>query len=633
MHGLNYVYRRKAIYIWRRRLPNNIKSQSFLQVSLRTSSLSTAKKRSALVNEAFFHSILRMESKRITTAEAQKFLSAIVLQDIERIEHERYDEPQATTPSEWRARHSQEKCLEAALRFVSKRGQAADLCKDDITSLAQQGFCPSEIASIKHHIAEWVAETRSVAFLEQSRQLVQAILGKENVNSQDLKAIAALRLRSKSEVLSEFDREKNDPIFPTIDIKAIVSGAMKIAQSSNPKEIDVSLDTGSGSSSQAIINNASTPKVQKSKFSDALDDIVSDFLRNLEARKSDDARSKDKDLRQKRSIFRHFLEIVEVSSLRELSQEDLYDYTNILQMLPKAHGKSPRTHKMTVPELIEEGARMPADKVGLAPATINRNISAINKLLEFAAKRGQAPEKHLNTKILFQKSNTDNRAKRLDLSDSDVERIASHPIWRQATPYTSASNSAPPDAVYWAPILGDLTGARREEILALSLEDIQTAHHIPHIHIRKNKNRRIKNAASERYIPIHSKLIELGFLDYVHYLHRQKENDLFPSMRPNTISNSYGDTFYKKFRPIMEDRLGKNAEGKSFHSFRHRVVTTLRHEEGVTKEEVKDLVGHRHHDETDGRYRKIEGHLEKHLTRMKSVVERLPAEHWTPEKN
>ena len=102
MTGLNYVTRRGAIYDWRRRLPAWVSQASYLQISLRTPRFSTAKILANLVTAGFATCINRMMSQRITQAEAQRFLSDLVVRQLEKIEELRYYEPDAPTPEDWR---------------------------------------------------------------------------------------------------------------------------------------------------------------------------------------------------------------------------------------------------------------------------------------------------------------------------------------------------------------------------------------------------------------------------------------------------------------------------------------------------------------------------------------------------
>ncbi|MDO6588640.1 hypothetical protein DS901_15425 [Loktanella sp. D2R18] len=71
MGHLNHVTRRGAVYVWRRRLPREVtgKTGDFVQVSLKTKKLSTAKAVAVLVNLNFATFISRVKSNRITRAE------------------------------------------------------------------------------------------------------------------------------------------------------------------------------------------------------------------------------------------------------------------------------------------------------------------------------------------------------------------------------------------------------------------------------------------------------------------------------------------------------------------------------------------------------------------------------------
>ena len=109
MTGLNYVTRRGAIYVWRRRLPALVSQTSYLQISLRPPDFSTAKILAKLVNAGFATCITRMKNQRITQAEAQRFLSDLVVRQLEKIEESRYHESDAPSPEDWRKRYLDER--------------------------------------------------------------------------------------------------------------------------------------------------------------------------------------------------------------------------------------------------------------------------------------------------------------------------------------------------------------------------------------------------------------------------------------------------------------------------------------------------------------------------------------------
>ena len=92
-------------------------------------------------------------------------------------------------------------------------------------------------------------------------------------------------------------------------------------------------------------------------------------------------------------------------------------------------------------------------------------------------------------------------------------------------PYRIYAPNIPKDRVlqdahsycFWLMPLGLFTGARLNEICQLRVHDVlHDAHGVPLISINASGfNKSLKNAQSEREIPICSKLIEMGFLDFV----------------------------------------------------------------------------------------------------------------------
>jgi integrase len=73
------------------------------------------------------------------------------------------------------------------------------------------------------------------------------------------------------------------------------------------------------------------------------------------------------------------------------------------------------------------------------------------------------------------------------------------------------------DAAYWLPVLSLYTGARRTELAQLTLDDVKRSPDgIWFIDITAaGEGRSVKNPGSERSVPVHEKLIDLGFIRYL----------------------------------------------------------------------------------------------------------------------
>lgn len=156
---------------------------------------------------------------------------------------------------------------------------------------------------------------------------------------------------------------------------------------------------------------------------------------------------------------------------------------------------------------------------------------------------------------------------------------------------------------YWLPILALHTGARLNELCQLSVTDIGTHDGIETISILAGEEgKRLKNKASERIIPIHSKLIELGLLDYVASI---KTGRIFPELPEDSARpGNYGAKPSEKFTDYRRE-CGVGAlsgrSNKSIHSFRSTFISALR-KAGVPKDRRTRLAGHEYDDTQDKTY-------------------------------
>jgi len=214
MTGLNHVTRRGAIYVWRRRLPALVSKTSYLQISLRTPRFSTAKILANLVNAGFATCISHMKSKRITQAEAQRFLSDLVVQQLEKIEEERYYEPDAPSPEDWRQRYLNERGRAVAARLVASRGGAADLFPEDVADLEKDGFSGRDIDNVRNEVAVLKAEIALQAYKDESRTMAETALGRPDCDTFALRKVGALRLLAEAEALERSDRRTADTLAP-----------------------------------------------------------------------------------------------------------------------------------------------------------------------------------------------------------------------------------------------------------------------------------------------------------------------------------------------------------------------------------------------------------------------------------
>ncbi len=145
------------------------------------------------------------------------------------------------------------------------------------------------------------------------------------------------------------------------------------------------------------------------------------------------------------------------------------------------------------------------------------------------------------------------------------------------------------------PIVGYYTGARTNEIAQLDVTDIRVIEGHPCFDICADEPKvfeakRVKKHEA-RQVPIHPRLIELGFLDFVESQRHARQKKLFGDgltyLRPrddDTEHNkegwakSAGKFFNEKPKGYLV-KIGVHVsnDGKSLYSFRHTLETNLRH--------------------------------------------------------
>ncbi len=125
---------------------------------------------------------------------------------------------------------------------------------------------------------------------------------------------------------------------------------------------------------------------------------------------------------------------------------------------------------------------------------------------------------------------------------------------------------------FWIPLLLLYTGSRLNEMCQLLVEDIVTVNEVPCILIWDDEisRQRLKNDASRRRIPIHSKILEAGFLEYVETMKGSGAIKLFPRLDNGGEKHSkLAGNWWNRHMTAEGVKVGR---GLDAHSFRHTVI-------------------------------------------------------------
>lgn len=243
---------------------------------------------------------------------------------------------------------------------------------------------------------------------------------------------------------------------------------------------------------------------------------------------------------------------------------------------------STEQRKLSLPELINsigddfQGVR-------LSDSSINKHLSRLGTVFQWGFNNSYFDNNWNNPtkgKTVERKGNKKNI---LPFSNDDINKIFSTDIYTKQLRPKGGSG----EASYWLPVIALYTGMRLNEIGQLWLSDIKQENDIWFFDINRNENKKVKNNSSIRLVPIHQKIIDLGFIEYVNSL---SGNKVFPLLvktgKYDGVTQNYSKWFGRQLR-----KIGINDKSKNFHSGRHLVKDVLRNA-GVDTSINNSLFGH-----------------------------------------
>ena len=225
----------------------------------------------------------------------------------------------------------------------------------------------------------------------------------------------------------------------------------------------------------------------------------------------------------------------------------------------------------------------------LAPATVNKALSAIRVMLDHAVEDMQVVSENVAKTVKSKRDDSIYDA-RLPFEPEDMRKIFSSPL--------PAKEGVSVETLFWILLLAPFTGGRLEELGTLRPGNLKEYDGIPYIAIEPDRLRvreqeegrakRAKTSSAKRDIPIHSVLIGAGFLDFVAKRKAEGAQWLFPELKPN----KHGSRTARLSRVLNDflDAIGLSDPELVFYSFRHTAKRAIR---GKVDREIVDLLfGH-----------------------------------------
>ncbi len=294
--------------------------------------------------------------------------------------------------------------------------------------------------------------------------------------------------------------------------------------------------------------------------------------------------------------------------INNLTKDMLVVYKNKLQKLPlRWHDKKNKNFNecSTLDEIIKKNEIIQAKKISLS--TVNKYIGAVRIFFNHCYE-----EDKIKTNI----------AEKLKVPISKSSRKKNS--WK---PYTIEELDTLFNILFYTtqlkknvetkiekvliPIIALYSGMRLNEITSLYIDDIKKESNIYYFDVNDDKDKATKNSGSNRKVPIHSKIIEAGFLDFYNDFKSKHSDRLWLSLKKYEKyeeSDFYNDRDEGRYSRDLSSWYGRinrkyvtSDRKKVFHSFRHNAINNLK-QQGESRDVIRELVGHDEDDTTFDTY-------------------------------
>lgn len=210
------------------------------------------------------------------------------------------------------------------------------------------------------------------------------------------------------------------------------------------------------------------------------------------------------------------------------------------------------------------------------------------------------------------------QAKRRQFSLTEISRLLSY------SPSDKREAADFRDAAFWLPKISLYSGMRLNEAAGLKIRDIYVVNGIWVFDLSEHQ---LKNEHSKRLVPVHSKLIQLGLLDFCEKQKAASEFMLFPELQSATRligRDGLGTPVSKWFNRTVLPKICINKDAErdlglliDFHCTRTTVASYFKRH-GVNAYVVKQILGHVDDDITFGVYG---GNEQVSLSVLKDTIE------------
>lgn len=281
-------------------------------------------------------------------------------------------------------------------------------------------------------------------------------------------------------------------------------------------------------------------------------------------------------LKKHKPVLMMLLDVVGDKPITKLKQADINEFFDLLENLPPRWADECRKRKLSVRDLAELD-----HSETLGPKSFDDTyIASVRPFLKSAKKdwQDQGFPLGLTTEgIEYIGNREEGESKQRAFKPHELKRLFEGPEMR------AFANDPAQAHRFWLPHVGLYTGARVNEICQLNpqtdiFQDSESGLWCVWITKETDADHRVRKSvktSDSRTVPIHEKLIELGFIEYVNRVKSTGAKLLFPEWQP--INRRASGEAEKWFRQFLRDTNLRDETPKEtilgMHAFRHTLLT------------------------------------------------------------
>ncbi|WP_404482036.1 site-specific integrase [Novosphingobium sp. BL-52-GroH] len=261
-----------------------------------------------------------------------------------------------------------------------------------------------------------------------------------------------------------------------------------------------------------------------------------------------------------------------------LSRATCRDFMETLRFIPKNASKR---YPQLSPREVAVRARAEGWPDLISPANVNLYLNKVCVVLNWAVQEEFLGKNHMRGLRLADP--VAKHEKRHPFSDEQLCRIFTAPLYTgckdDGSGYAISGGARPRGTRFWIPLIGLYSGLRLNEICQLDIADVRTVDDVCCFAITEKSlvgstDKSLKTRSSERLVPVHPKLIDVGFSAFVVERACRGQVKLFEDICPGR--NGFRSTAFSKWFSLFLTHAGASRERTSFHSFRHGFRDALR---------------------------------------------------------